>query len=602
MTITPMAPPVPTVPVDSGGATTTGGNGADMFSVLIAAQLGQLGAAAADPAADPADTATDPAIDTATDPATDTATDPATDTGGSGATVLGAKDGTAPSGGGADVSDESLPEVIATPGLQPAPAIASPALAAAAVAAGPVPAPVPSPLVPETATAASTATAPTTGGNEEAEAGLVTAPPAGTSRGRSAQAPGHTGELPAHAAAAAQAHAQPAGKHAPLAPGPVPVTDAETGPSQRTVPLDPPSDASSLDLGDRAPAPAPVTSAVPVTTAATSPVVGVDPAPATVAAAPGNPVLDQVTPVLTRMVSGPEGQHRMTLRLHPADLGEIHLTVTVKGGSVDVTVSARPEARAMLAEGSSQLRQLLDSVGRTADRIVFRDLPGTGSGVQIITTNAGAGSDAHSGSSYGDPGQAGSGADRHGHDPNSRSGRSDHPETGPSRRRPPPDQRPRDNPDQPRPRTRPWRPRREDVAPMSVSAIESLGTATSATPTGKSSSTQMDKDLFLKLMVAQLRNQDPMNPQDSAEFLAQTAQFTSLEKLEAVAEQSSQALAAQMAFGASTLAGRAVTYLGDDGLSEISGKVDSVRFGAAGPMLSIGGKDVPIANVVTVAT
>ena len=55
---------------------------------------------------------------------------------------------------------------------------------------------------------------------------------------------------------------------------------------------------------------------------------------------------------------------------------------------------------------------------------------------------------------------------------------------------------------------------------------------TTAMPTN-----EIDRDTFLKLMVAQLRNQDPMNPQDSAEFLAQTAQFTSLEKLTAVAEQ-----------------------------------------------------------------
>ena len=100
---------------------------------------------------------------------------------------------------------------------------------------------------------------------------------------------------------------------------------------------------------------------------------------------------------------------------------------------------------------------------------------------------------------------------------------------------------------------------------MTVSAVDMLGSTTQAaatTPTADSTSSQMDKDLFLKLMVTQLRNQDPMNPQDSAEFLAQTAQFTSLEKLEAVASQSSQALAAQMAFGASSLAGRTVSYLG----------------------------------------
>jgi flagellar basal-body rod modification protein FlgD len=112
---------------------------------------------------------------------------------------------------------------------------------------------------------------------------------------------------------------------------------------------------------------------------------------------------------------------------------------------------------------------------------------------------------------------------------------------------------------------------------------------------------QMGRDTFLKLMVAQLRNQDPMNPQDSAEFLAQTAQFTSLEKLDAVAQQTSQALAAQMAFGASTLAGRSVTFLGEDGVTEVTGTVDSVRFTATGPVLSVGDVDVPISSVTSVA-
>jgi flagellar basal-body rod modification protein FlgD len=140
---------------------------------------------------------------------------------------------------------------------------------------------------------------------------------------------------------------------------------------------------------------------------------------------------------------------------------------------------------------------------------------------------------------------------------------------------------------------------------MTVSAVDMLGSTTTqaatTTPTADSTSSQMDKDLFLKLMVTQLRNQDPMNPQDSAEFLAQTAQFTSLEKLEAVASQSSQALAAQMAFGASSLAGRTVSYIAEDGVTETQGTVDSVRFTAAGPMLTVGGVEVPIANVVTVA-
>ena len=110
---------------------------------------------------------------------------------------------------------------------------------------------------------------------------------------------------------------------------------------------------------------------------------------------------------------------------------------------------------------------------------------------------------------------------------------------------------------------------------------------------------QLGQDTFLKLMVAQLRNQDPMNPQDSSEFLAQTAQFTSLEKLEKVADMSAQAFAAQMAFGASSLVGRTVDYTDADG-AEATGVVSSVRFGPAGPALLIGDAEVSLDRVTAV--
>ncbi len=40
-----------------------------------------------------------------------------------------------------------------------------------------------------------------------------------------------------------------------------------------------------------------------------------------------------------------------------------------------------------------------------------------------------------------------------------------------------------------------------------------------------------DKETFLKLLVAQLKNQDPLAPQDGAQFVAQLAQFSSLDQL-----------------------------------------------------------------------
>jgi flagellar basal-body rod modification protein FlgD len=146
---------------------------------------------------------------------------------------------------------------------------------------------------------------------------------------------------------------------------------------------------------------------------------------------------------------------------------------------------------------------------------------------------------------------------------------------------------------------------------MSVSATEPVSTgsttasagitAASAGPAGTSPTDQLGKDTFLKLMVAQLRNQDPMNPTDSTAFLAQTAQFTSLEKMDELAQQSGQALSAQMAFGASGLVGKPVTYLAEDG-TETQGTVASVKFTSTGPMLHIGDLDVPLAGIVSVTS
>ncbi len=51
------------------------------------------------------------------------------------------------------------------------------------------------------------------------------------------------------------------------------------------------------------------------------------------------------------------------------------------------------------------------------------------------------------------------------------------------------------------------------------------------TYTSSDSADVMGKDDFLKLLVAQLENQDPMNPEDATEFTAQLAEFSSLEQL-----------------------------------------------------------------------
>jgi flagellar basal-body rod modification protein FlgD len=48
--------------------------------------------------------------------------------------------------------------------------------------------------------------------------------------------------------------------------------------------------------------------------------------------------------------------------------------------------------------------------------------------------------------------------------------------------------------------------------------------------TAAAASKGTDKNMFLQLLVAQLRNQDPLNPKDGTEFIAQLAQFQQLEQ------------------------------------------------------------------------
>ena len=108
----------------------------------------------------------------------------------------------------------------------------------------------------------------------------------------------------------------------------------------------------------------------------------------------------------------------------------------------------------------------------------------------------------------------------------------------------------------------------------------------------------LGKDAFLKLLVAQLKYQDPLNPAEGSEFMAQTAQFTMVEKLEEIARQGAELLAGQR-LAAAGLVGREVSYTDEDGKAT-KGEVESVRFGSSGTVLVVGGKEVPFASVTEV--
>ena len=109
---------------------------------------------------------------------------------------------------------------------------------------------------------------------------------------------------------------------------------------------------------------------------------------------------------------------------------------------------------------------------------------------------------------------------------------------------------------------------------------------------------QMGKDVFLKLLVAQMRYQDPSNPVDSSQMMAQTATFTQVEKLEEIAAQNASMLVLQEASTAGAMVGRTATFTDTDGAS-VSGKITAVRLaqGDQEAVAIIGGKEIPVGRI-----
>jgi len=70
---------------------------------------------------------------------------------------------------------------------------------------------------------------------------------------------------------------------------------------------------------------------------------------------------------------------------------------------------------------------------------------------------------------------------------------------------------------------------------VSVSAPSSISGSQNDAAAGLGGrESRLGQDAFLKLLTTQLANQDPLQPQDNGEFLAQLAQFSSLEKLTSI--------------------------------------------------------------------
>ena len=100
----------------------------------------------------------------------------------------------------------------------------------------------------------------------------------------------------------------------------------------------------------------------------------------------------------------------------------------------------------------------------------------------------------------------------------------------------------------------------------------------------------LGKDDFLKLLIGQMQNQDPLSPSDPSQQMGQMTQFSILEQLTNLSTTSSATASNDYDAQAVGLIGKTVKYTKPDSTTA-SGVVQSVTFTKTGPTLTIDGTD-----------
>lgn len=119
-----------------------------------------------------------------------------------------------------------------------------------------------------------------------------------------------------------------------------------------------------------------------------------------------------------------------------------------------------------------------------------------------------------------------------------------------------------------------------------------------STNTRKQPVKTLDKDAFLQLFVTQLKNQDPMSPQDSNAFMAQMAQFSILEQLTNMNKEMTQLTQSQEVAEASTMLGKQVSVQTSDGV--VSGPVQKVTLTSDGVQVFVNGTGYGLTQVTEI--
>lgn len=124
----------------------------------------------------------------------------------------------------------------------------------------------------------------------------------------------------------------------------------------------------------------------------------------------------------------------------------------------------------------------------------------------------------------------------------------------------------------------------EEEVIMSLDAVEALG-----------------KTDFLNLLATQLRYQDPMNPIENTEFIAQLAQFSALESANNTQTAVESLSRQESCLFATSLLGKTVSGVASDTQTAFNGVVTGVSLTGEAPVVYVSGQPVYLTDIQTIA-
>ncbi|MFZ6991935.1 flagellar hook assembly protein FlgD [Curtobacterium sp. RRHDQ66] len=117
--------------------------------------------------------------------------------------------------------------------------------------------------------------------------------------------------------------------------------------------------------------------------------------------------------------------------------------------------------------------------------------------------------------------------------------------------------------------------------------------ALAANAASKKSQT-MDSEVFMKLLVTQLQNQDPSSPMDTNQMISQQTQLAMMEQITNQTTTGNENFSLQMRIAAANLVGKQVTYTDASSGASVTGAATAVSYANSVPTVTVNGKEVDL--------